>query len=376
MAGHPWQVDMHMYFFAMMAILSLLFDVKALLAAAGIVAAHHLGLNYALPELVYPGGTDLGRTILHAVVLVIETAGLCAMVLAHHRQAADVRSAQEHALETSEAARLEQIEATHRMSTVLSAATAGIGTVEESSTRLSSLANEMAKGARNQSRSVQSASSSIEEITASIRSTADGVASTERSSAKALESARRVENTVAQAVAAMQDIAKKIGVVQDIARQTDLLALNAAVEAARAGIHGRGFAVVASEVRKLAERAQTAAAEISTLSSNTMEVSTEAGAMLAELLPEIDRTAEANRNITAAMREQATGSEQIRIAIGELQRVIEQSDGLAGQAAEAANDLARQAEELNALVVEDDHASESSYLADNDQGQGSYSAAA
>ncbi|SPJ26462.1 methyl-accepting chemotaxis protein [Palleronia abyssalis] len=376
MAGHPWQVDMHMYFFAMMAILSLLFDVGALLAAAAIVAVHHLGLNYALPTMVYPGGTDLERTLLHAVVLVVETAGLVFMVMGHHRQAADIRAAQERALETSEAARLEQIEATNRISTMLSAATAGIGAVEENSARLSSLANKMADGARHQHGSVQAASSSIEEITVSIRTTADEVATTERSSTNALESTKRAESIVAEAIASMQEIAKRITIVQDIARQTDLLALNAAVEAARAGAHGRGFAVVASEVRKLAERAQLAAAEISTLSDSTMSVSTQAGEMLGKLLPEIDRTAEANRNISAAMREQTIGAEQIRSSIGELQRVIEQSDGLAAQAAEAASDLARQAEELNAVVVKDDHASGTSSVAEKERDKGSYLAAA
>ncbi|MCK0122081.1 hypothetical protein MWU61_16130 [Loktanella sp. F6476L] len=75
-AGHTWQVDAHMHFFATMGILILLVDHRAILAGAAAVAAHHLILNFALPEMIYPGGTDLGRTIMHAVILVLATLAL------------------------------------------------------------------------------------------------------------------------------------------------------------------------------------------------------------------------------------------------------------------------------------------------------------
>ena len=110
----------------------------------------------------------------------------------------------------------------------------------------------------------------------------------------------------------MKDIAQKISIVEEIARQTNLLALNAAIEAARAGEHGKGFAVVASEVRKLAERSQVAAAEISTLSNTSVEVAERAGAMLTRLVPDIQKTAELVQEITASSKEQASGARRSR----------------------------------------------------------------
>uniref|UniRef100_UPI00259A8238 methyl-accepting chemotaxis protein n=1 Tax=uncultured Methylobacterium sp. TaxID=157278 RepID=UPI00259A8238 len=156
---------------------------------------------------------------------------------------------------------------------------------------------------------------------------------------------------VGRAVEAMQTIAQKITIVQEIARQTDLLALNAAVEAARAGEHGRGFAVVASEVRKLAERSQTAAAEIGTLSADSVRVAREAGEMLGRLVPDIKRTAGLVEEITAACREQDVGSAQINQAIQQLDKVTQQNASASEQVSATSEELAAQAEQLQATIA-------------------------
>ncbi|MCJ2139783.1 methyl-accepting chemotaxis protein, partial [Methylobacterium sp. E-066] len=156
---------------------------------------------------------------------------------------------------------------------------------------------------------------------------------------------------VGQAVDAMQTIAQKITIVQEIARQTDLLALNAAVEAARAGEHGRGFAVVASEVRKLAERSQAAAAEIGTLSVDTVKAAQQAGEMLGRLVPDIRKTAVLVEEISAACREQDVGSAQINQAIQQLDKVTQQNASASEQVSATSEELATQAERLQATIA-------------------------
>src|SRR5262249_25630691 len=157
-------------------------------------------------------------------------------------------------------------------------------------------------------------SSSMEEITSSVQQNADNARQTEKIASKAAEDARTGGNAVAQTVAAMNQVAEKISIIEEIARKTDLLALNAAVEAARAGDHGKGFAVVASEVRKLAERSQTAAAEISKLTADGVMVAEGAGKLLGKLVPDIQKTAELVREIAAASAEQSTGVAQVNTA--------------------------------------------------------------
>jgi methyl-accepting chemotaxis protein len=148
----------------------------------------------------------------------------------------------------------------------------------------------------------------------------------------------------------MKDIAGKISIIEEIARQTNLLALNAAIEAARAGEHGNGFAVVAAEVRKLAERSQEAAGEISQLSTTSVEIAEKAGEMLAKLVPDIQRTAELVKEISAASNEQNSGAEQINKAIQQLDQVIQQNAGAAEEMSSTSEELASQAEQLQATV--------------------------
>jgi len=225
------------------------------------------------------------------------------------------------------------------------------GNVASGSEELSASAEQLSQGSTEQAASVEEVSSSMEQMSANIRQNADNASQTEKIAVAAAHNAREGGQAVVQAVGAMKNIAEKISIIEEIARQTNLLALNAAIEAARAGEHGKGFAVVAAEVRKLAERSGTAAAEISELSSSTVNVADQAGQMLTKLVPEIQRTAELVQEISAASREQNQGAEQINKALQQLDQVIQQNASASEEMASTSEELSGQAEQLQATVA-------------------------
>ncbi|GGB11846.1 methyl-accepting chemotaxis protein [Allosediminivita pacifica] len=227
----------------------------------------------------------------------------------------------------------------------------GSANVSTGATEMASTSQQLSQGATEQASSTEEASSSMEQMTANIRQTADNARETEQMAAKSADDARSSGQAVTDAVTAMKTIAERILIVQEIARQTDLLALNAAVEAARAGEHGRGFAVVASEVRKLAERSQTAAGEISGLSADTVKAAEAAGSMLDGLVPDIERTAQLVSQISGASQELATGAAQVNQAIQQLDKVTQENTSAAEELSSTAEELSAQAETLTGAMA-------------------------
>ncbi|WKC22310.1 methyl-accepting chemotaxis protein [Rhizobium sp. SSA_523] len=238
-----------------------------------------------------------------------------------------------------------------RLRAVVGDALSASDNVSSGSQELSASSEQLSQGATEQASAAEQASSSMEEMAANIKQNAENASQTEKIARQSSRDAEASGQAVGKAVGAMRTIAEKISIVQEIARQTDLLALNAAVEAARAGEHGKGFAVVASEVRKLAERSQAAAAEISALSGDTVVAATEAGEMLNRLVPDIQKTAELVSEISAACREQDIGAAQINQAIQQLDQVTQQNASASEQMSATSEELAAQAEELQASIA-------------------------
>jgi len=223
--------------------------------------------------------------------------------------------------------------------------------VSGGSQQMSSSAQQMSQGATDQAANAEEVSASVEQMGSTIKQSAESAQITENISRSSAVSVEESAVSVLRSVESVKEISGKIGIIDEIARQTNLLALNAAIEAARAGDAGKGFAVVASEVRKLAERSQSASAEIMALAKENREAAEQAGTGIMRVVPEIKKTADLVQEINAAQREEETGVNQISKAMVQLDTVIQQNASIAEEMASMAEELAGQAAVLSEAVA-------------------------
>ena len=226
----------------------------------------------------------------------------------------------------------------------------GASAIAVAAQQVASSSSSLSQGTSEQAASAEETTSSLEEMGASIQQNSENSRQMEQVAAKGAREAEESGKAVNHTVEAMKSITEKIEIIDEIAYQTNLLALNAAIEAARAGEHGRGFAVVATEVRKLAERSQSAAKEISSLATDSVKVAEHSGKLLNELVPSIQKTAELVQEVAAASREQSAGVVQINKAMAQVDQVTQRSASSAEELSSTAEELASQSDALLQLM--------------------------
>ncbi|ODT79215.1 MAG: hypothetical protein ABS76_20325 [Pelagibacterium sp. SCN 64-44] len=435
--GTPWQTDLHMAFFAALAISALLYDVRAIILGTVLVAVHHLGIGMALPEMVFYGGGGLARILLHAVILVVEAAGLIWLMLntfklltlaRDHSDQAEAHAEQARGLarevEEGEALRLEERSRTlaelreefgsvvtaaldgdfsrrvptsfaendlnelarsvntlveniegglretssvmaalsaqdltrrvegqyrgafaglkqdtnkvaDRLAEVVNAIRNASGTLTHATADLLTGAQDLSQRTAQQAGTVRKTSDSIETLARAVHSNAERAGQASAATARVAGTAETGSKVMIDATDAMARIGKSseqisgiIGLIDDIAFQTNLLALNASVEAARAGEAGKGFAVVAVEVRRLAQSAAEASAEIKALIEQATSQVGEGTSLVGRAAETLTQIAEAARTSNELMQGIAEAAADQNHAIAEVDDAVRRIDAI------------------------------------------------
>lgn len=411
-AGHAWQIDSHMMFFATLAIISTLYNPKALIFATVLVAAHHLSLSFVLPSLVYPEGSgvaNLQRTVLHAVIVLMETGVLLVAQTKRiqadriassrqeeaRKQAAAAAEAENEAQEAkADAERVVEVFGAHlarmaggeidckitqtfpgtydRVRTDFNALadtlTDRIGTAKDASQEFRDQAREVAGAVQSlsgrtesQAATLTETTSALQELSSSVHKSADDSQSASNAAEEAKLDAEKSGGVMRSAVEAMasienssNEISTIINVIEDISFQTNLLALNAGVEAARAGESGRGFAVVAAEVRALAQRTADAANEVKNLigksSSQVRDGSdlvNQAGQALEDIVARVSDTSSLIEGISSTSKEQASALREMADALGLLDNATQTNAAMVEEMTAMSARMDGQANDLN-----------------------------
>lgn len=372
--GHPWQVEAHFYYFALLAMLSGLCEWRVILAAAGMIAVHHLGLNYLLPSALYPGGSDFGRVVFHAVIVVIETGMLIGIAVMMNeafgaaygakgiaeRAASELRDiAERREKEFSLSAnrnealqklilRFEQemadsVDALHGAAEALEGSAKGLGSTAENASTQSMKVAAITEETSIQVNTVAEAGESLAQTIAEVGAS---ISESSRLAGEAVSRASATTGVIDEMAHVADEIGNVTSLISAIAAQTNLLALNATIEAARAGDAGRGFAVVAQEVKALAAQTAKATQDIATRIDAMQQAtgkSVSAIEQITSVISELDRfsarIANSVEEQVASAREIAGNVSSVAQGVGEVAASVGQIEAVADKANRAASQL-------------------------------------
>lgn len=251
-----------------------------------------------------------------------------------------------------------------RLTDVVGSISTAADAVALATTEISTGTSDLSARTEQQAASLEETAAAMEQLTQTVRGNADRANEASQLSISSFKRAEEGGDIVSDAVSAMHRISTSsnkvteiVSMIDEIAFQTNLLALNAAVEAARAGEAGRGFSVVATEVRALAQRSSEASKEISGLiATSAAEVNegvalvNKAGETLTEIVGSIQKVSDIVTEIASASKEQATGLDEVNIAVSQMDQMTQQNAALVEQTTAAAQSLKSQAGELTEQV--------------------------
>jgi len=408
LAGHPWQMDSHMVYFAALAALVLIFDPVALFIAAGAVAVQHLTFSVLLPQLIYPSASlieNLLRTAFHGTVVVMETAALLYVVftrIAQFKRQVAQSEALGETLSQSEKQREVMAETDREQTRMMNALRDSLGrlavgdlssqitepfsqqfeelrrnyneavaalsqamgnvyshaeSIRADTSSISSAAASLAHRTEDQARGLAQVTQTVDQISGFMKSSAEEAQSARSSTDQARKESETGMDVVNRAIEAMNGVERSSNrirsitdVIEDLAVQTNLLALNAGVEAARAGSAGQGFAVVASEVRALAQRSSEAAHQITELIEESGQQVQSGVKMVGEAGAVLNGVLSSVRVVSDTMQNIADSVTEHSAGIGHIRNTMSELDNLTQQNAAMFEETSAASSALNSAT--------------------------